>query len=284
MFFHQAFNSVGNHSYNAVFYENVFWDYHFHKNYELIYVLEGKVESIISDRSMLLEAGDFAICLSNEIHSYRSIGDSRAWVCVFSGDFVHSFDKVIEGKAGKEYRFRCSQPVMTYLKECLITETMPNLLRLKSCLYVICDEFLAQTELVDRSEKNLGLMNAISDYVSENYCKKITLAQIAEQLGYNYCYLSKAFHKIFRMSFASYMNTYRFGKACELLIETERSITDVAMESGFQSIRSFNEIFCQMAGVSPGKYRKLHHDSSKQHNEAVALLPEFGVSFHDCPN
>lgn len=267
MFFHQVWNSVGDHSYNAVFYENIFWDYHFHKNYELIYIIEGKVECIISDKTTILESGDFAICLSNEIHSYRSVGNSKTWVCVFSEDFVHSFDKVMQGKAGRDYRFRCSQPVMSYLKECLITEETPSLLRLKSCLYIICDEFLLHTELVDRHEKNLGLMNAISDYVSENYCQKMTLSQIAEQLGYNYCYLSKAFHKIFRMSFNSYVNTYRFSKACELLIETDTAVTDIAMESGFQSIRSFNEIFYQMAGVSPGKYRKMYHASSKNRLE-----------------
>lgn len=267
MIFHQVWNSVGDHSYNAVFYENIFWDYHFHKNYELIYVIHGEVECTISDKTSILHANDFAICLSNEIHRYHSIGESKTWVCVFSEDFVHSFDKVMQGKVGTDYRFRCSPPVTAYLKDCLITDKPLNLLRLKSCLYAVCDEYLSQIELVDRREHHLGLMNDISDYVANHYQKKITLSQIAEELGYNYCYLSKAFHKLFRMSFSNYVNTYRFNKVCELLIETDLPITDIAIESGFQSIRNFNEIFSQMAGMPPGTYRKKYHSTSRNRLE-----------------
>ena len=58
------------------------------------------------------------------------------------------------------------------------------------------------------------------------------------------------------MSFNDYVNTYRFNTASEMLITTDASITEIAYESGFQSIRSFNNTFKKLSGLSPSEYRK----------------------------
>ena len=84
---------------------------------------------------------------------------------------------------------------------------------------------------------------------------KTSLFDIAEKLGYNYHYLSKKFNKTFSMSFTEYLNSYRLEQALTLLTETDFNITEIAIESGFQSIRSFNEIFKQHTGTTPAKYR-----------------------------
>ena len=86
--------------------------------------------------------------------------------------------------------------------------------------------------------------------------KGMTLAEIAESLGYEYCYFSRIFNKLFLMNFTDYINIYRFNAACAMLTETDMSVTDIAYESGFQSIRSFNNIFKSLSGVSPREYRR----------------------------
>ena len=67
MVFHQPFNSLSSGNYNAVTYTDQFWNYHFHKNPEIICVLRGSVEVSVSGRSRVLSEGDFAMCLSCEI-------------------------------------------------------------------------------------------------------------------------------------------------------------------------------------------------------------------------
>ena len=57
------------------------------------------------------------------------------------------------------------------------------------------------------------------------------------------------------MNFTDYINVYRFNAACAMLTETDMSMTDIAYESGFQSIRSFNSIFKKLSGVTPREYR-----------------------------
>ena len=65
MIVHQQHNSLGNHNYNAFFYDNCEWFYHFHKNYELIYILSGEVELTLNGTGYLLAADTFALILPN---------------------------------------------------------------------------------------------------------------------------------------------------------------------------------------------------------------------------
>ena len=60
------------------------------------------------------------------------------------------------------------------------------------------------------------------------------------------------------------MNTIRLEKACDLLSEDGRTLTEVAMLSGFKSIPSFNRVFREEKGMSPGEYRTLFAGNVKQ--------------------
>ena len=253
--FHQPANSAGNHNYNVFFYDNVDYDLHFHKNYEIIYVMEGSVACSVNGKNAVMTAGDFALCLSNEIHSIKSVGDSRVWVGVFSEDFIHEFKKHQKGKSGDGFVFRCSEPLLAYLTENFIKSELSDVFLIKACLYALCSEYLTQNKLSEPAEKNATLMSSIVEYIEENYKKNITLAGMAESLGYEDCYFSRIFNKLFSMNFTDYINVYRFNAACDILTESDMSMTDVAYESGFQSIRSFNSIFKSLSGMTPKEYR-----------------------------
>ena len=275
MYNHEIFNSKGNYNYNATLFENVACKPHFHKNIELLYVVEGQILFHVGDREQIMQTGDFAMVLPNEIHGATCTGDSLTLAIVFSSDFVPIFEKQIRGKIGSDFVFRCQEDVETLIKTRIINITdpaakrynarsmwvskipqdQPPLLMRKACLYAVCSEYLRQIELKELTEKSGILMRAITDFISVNYRSKITLADVARELGYNYHYLSKCFHQIFNMSFTELLNSYRLDEAAAMLVETDMDITQVALESGFQSIRSFNDFFKTQLGMTPSKYR-----------------------------
>jgi len=166
MIFHQPGNSFSNYTYNATIYHNVEWSHHFHKNFELIYVISGTVNCIVNHQADTLKAGDWGMCLSNEVHAIRSTEDSLFWVGVFSGDFVHAFEKQIKNKTGEHFKFRCSREIEEYLKAVLINETRPHIYVLKSALYAACSEYCRQIPLKERTNKHDILMKDIVDYIS----------------------------------------------------------------------------------------------------------------------
>lgn len=254
--FHQTHNSQSNYNYNIYIYDQINYAHHFHKNYEIAYVLSGKALYSVNDKQQILEEGDFSICLSNEIHSVKSLDNSRIWVGVFSEDFVHEFKKRVEGKTGIDFKFRCSETVNRFLLDNLINIKTDDILLIKSCLYALTSEYLRQTELTARDDRRGNLMSEIAEYIAKNFRKSISLKTLSAHLGYDYCYLSRAFNDLFSMSFTDYLNTFRIDHSLSLLTNTALTVTEIAFESGFQSIRSFNHVFKKRMGVSPVDYRK----------------------------
>ena len=88
MLVHQPTNSVGNYNYNAYFYKGYKMYYHFHSNYEVVYMVSGKAEVMIDNRTEELEKGAFALILPNQLHSFQAEEGAEMWVCVFSEEYV----------------------------------------------------------------------------------------------------------------------------------------------------------------------------------------------------
>ena len=252
---HQTHNSLGNYSYNAFIYENCEWFVHFHKNYELIYVLDGTVELTRNGKVFPVEKGRFAMILPNELHGYRTPVASRAWVGVFSRDFVEEFARLTKGKQAVDPRFFCQEAASAYLLSGLITEEAPQLLQAKSLLYGACAAFLQTAELVD-APREQDFAWRVSRYVSEHFEEDLTFGQLAEDLGYEYHYLSRQFKRFFGMHFRQFLNLYRIDRAREQLLSSGQSIADIAYSAGFQTLRTFNRAFFKQTGMTPGEFRK----------------------------
>ena len=255
MIVHQQHNSLGTHNYNAFFYDNCEWFYHFHKNYELAYVLGGEVELTLNANKYILPADSFALIFPNEFHAYHTPEHSRVWIGVFSADFVGEFSKMTAHKKANKPMFTCQPNIREYLLHYLITTEKQSALLLKSALYAVCGEFLNCANLQDASTEKSFIYDMIH-YISSNFQKEISLKTIAETYGYEYHYLSRQFHKNFHMNFKQFLNMYRIDFACDQLIHTEKNITDIALSSGFQTMRTFNRAFLEQTGITPSEFRR----------------------------
>lgn len=256
MIFHQTFNSRANHNFNITFYSDTIWENHFHKNLELIYIIEGNLNCTLNNVTYKMTAGDFGLCLPYDIHSYVPEKGCEYWILVFSGDFVHSFSKEIVGKVGDGFVFRLKKPVETYVKAQLIYNNAHTEYTLKSCLYAICEAYLSAVPLIPKDTEKAEIIVRIADYVFEKHTTRISLKDIATAFGYDYNYMSRHFKNIFNMSFTNFVNLYRLETAIELLKNTNDSLLEIALNSGFQSVRNFNDFFAKSLNTTPSKYRK----------------------------
>ncbi|MBQ6839444.1 MAG: helix-turn-helix domain-containing protein [Oscillospiraceae bacterium] len=256
MIFHQSQNSLTARNYNSHIYKRLKWQPHFHRNFEVVCVFRGCIKATIGGKDLILRPNDFALVLSNEVHQYEPLEESRAWVGVFSGDYVPVFQKTVEGKTGDTSCFHCEDSILQYLKVHLFHNDTPDFHYLTAGLNMLCGEYLHQVTLSARSNRENIMMNRAADYIAQNFRKPLTLSEVAQALGYDYYYFSKNFHNIFGVCFNDYLNTFRFNAAAEALLRTNDSITSIALDSGFQSIRSFNNVFQKKAGMTPSQYRK----------------------------
>lgn len=254
MIFHQPFNSINN-NYNAVFYKTEIWKQHFHKNLELVYVLQGSLRCYSNGTEYLLKTGDFGLCLPYDIHAYEPEADTLYWVCVFSEDYVHDFAKSIHDKTGS-FLFHCSPSVTRFITENLIYGLEPTRLSVKASLYAVCDEYNKAVTLTDKNKAIAENAALITDYVEKNHTGDIKLSDIGMLLGYDYHYVSRYFHSVFKMTFSEFLTLYRLETAVRLIEQTDKKMVDVALESGFQSVRSFNDCFKTHFKMTPTEYKK----------------------------
>lgn len=78
---------------------------------------------------------------------------------------------------------------------------------------------------------------------------------MAGDLYLNKYYISHVFKDRFHTSITIFINNLRVGYACELL-KRVNGITEVAFQSGFSSIRTFNRVFSKCIGMTPGEFAK----------------------------
>lgn len=254
MIHHQSANSVGNYHYDPMLYQDQVFMPHFHKNLEWIYVLNGTLNVTVNDREQPMHPGDSALVLSNQIHALEPVGEVQYFVAVFSEDHVPVFTKEIRTKQGETFRFRCSEAVDALLRTYLI-EGECSLCMRKACLYALCDQFLQSVPLEKRTEKSDFLVGRVLDYIAEHYTENITLKQCAEHLNYDYHYLSSMLKNNYKISFRKTLNGYRLDTAIAMLDRGDRSLTEIAFASGFQSVRSFNDVFRRQIGKTPGEVK-----------------------------
>lgn len=249
---HQISNSIGNYNYNIFIYEKTIYKMHFHKNFEIIYVTDGEMQLTYNEIQTTMLCGECLIIPPNVPHSLDIPQGSHVWVGVFSEDFFPKFAKEYGGTIFS--KFKCDSDCESFLTKSLFCRQTADLYTLIGCLYLLASQCVAHAEVAD---VRMGgeLAGKILSYVHENFAENLTLRQAAADLGYEYHYFSGIFHKFFMMNFKEFLNMCRFETACEIISDPTKNLTEIALESGFGSVRNFNRIFKKMSGKSPSEYR-----------------------------
>lgn len=247
----QSFNSVGSNRFECKHYIDFHFVPHIHKHFELVYVVSGEIILFVGDRKETLSEGMYALIFPNQIHSYSTLVSSYVSVCVFSEDLIAKFSKETKELIGTQSSFICEKSTNDYLVPRLFETTSPPIYIIKSCLYAICYEFLNQVKLVKKAEGEDILMLNMLTYITKNYTENITLGSLSTALGYEKHYISRFFHQNIHMNYKTFINNYRVEHATNLLLHSDLSITEIAMASGFQSVRSFNRVFKEITGKEP---------------------------------
>jgi AraC-like DNA-binding protein len=133
--------------------------------------------------------------------------------------------------------------------------------RLIDLLHHLCEEndYALLSSLAIRSRADQASQDKIeqvTQYISENFAREITLGEMAELVSMNDSAFSRFFAKATGNSFNRFVNRVRISKACELLSETETPITRICYETGFNNIANFNRRFRELKENTPREYRR----------------------------
>ena len=92
-------------------------------------------------------------------------------------------------------------------------------------------------------------------FIEEHSGEELSLRRVAKAVNIHPNYLSERFKQVTGINFVEYVACTRFEKACGLLHDGDRRISDIAFAAGFQSLSQFNRVFKKLVGKSPTQFR-----------------------------
>ena len=96
----------------------------------------------------------------------------------------------------------------------------------------------------------------VKNFVDAHYQEPIDSTEIARNAQMSYGYFSRCFHDIIGVSFSDYYSQIRISHAKELLLNTDKTVQEIAFLTGYNDEKYFSRIFKKLTNVSPSEFRK----------------------------
>lgn len=265
--------------------ERVWYEYvlHIHRFVEIGYVIDGEIELIADGITYRAKKGDFIYLAPMQLHGYRTPESSDFLVSAFTGTLINDYIVANEGKRGVTPVFHCSESVRQYFHTTFVDGELDDgkamcprpaeratemhivnysdpekLYRIKSCLYAILGEYSRTTKMIPH-DGDTNAFSSVINYLSVHYRESITLTSVATTIGYSSGYLSHIIKKTCGMNFSTILGSLRIEYALHLIHSNfSGTMLELALESGFNTERSFHRMFQQIVGTTPRDYARQH--------------------------
>jgi AraC-like DNA-binding protein len=112
-----------------------------------------------------------------------------------------------------------------------------------------------QMQSVD-DDTQLDQINAIVSRVVDNVAQPLSAAELAEELGMSESRFSRFFRRATGNTFTDFVNRVRVNRACQLLMDSDRLVTHICYDVGFNNVANFNRRFLEIKGMTPTEFRR----------------------------
>ena len=237
---------------------------HTHNCAELFYVIGGKGQFLVTDRSFTITAGDMVIVNPHVEHTETSLAASPLEYIVMGIEGLelnmddgsdHSFCIINFYDDGSDVQFY----LKTMLKE-IEGKDMGFETLCQDLLDILLIKLLRKTKfskVLSSTQESLSSDTvALRRYIENHYREPLTLDLLAQNVHMNKFHLAHMFSKEFGLSPFNYIQQLRIQESKELLSTTDYPLSQIAGMCGFSSPSYFSQRFRSSTGISPAEYRK----------------------------
>ena len=249
---------------------------HSHKNFELNFITSGSGRRIVGDHISGFEKGDLVLLGPDVPHCWEVMeGENQEAFCIvthFSEDIVSAdffkmpeLEKVVDllkqSKRGLRFKIDDDTEIRHVLEKMTQLEGLDyyiHLLRVfNKLLKTQVREKLSNPIAQEVSfSRNLEKINKVYEYVFQHIQEGVKLEEASSVLNMAPNSFCRFFKKKTDLTFMEYVKRVRVGIAAKLLAETDKQITQICYESGYNNLANFNFYFKSIMGKTPSEYRK----------------------------
>lgn len=250
--------------------------WHFHPEYEIVYVEAANGVRHVGDHISRYEGSDLVFIGPNIPHLNFDYGvrtECEQVVIQMKEDFLGkdffsipelgNIRKLFEeGRKGLSFYGHTKEIVGEKLKRLSSLDHFAQLMELLNILRLLADT-REVTGLDSRPVSNQFVgkeqarMNTLYRYIEEHYQQPIEIKEVANLAHLTIAAFCRYFKKITRMTFTDFLNQYRINQAKKMLLH-DKNVTEACYESGFENLSYFNKTFKKIAGENPSQFRKRH--------------------------
>ena len=155
---------------------------------------------------------------------------------------LHDYGLISSRRDGREVYYKAADK-----EECeLLHQTVERMM-----------EITCPANTVDYCNSTEEIIQSIHEYLVEHIAERITIEDLSKQFLMNPTTLKKIFKKVYGTSLAAHMKQHRMEKAAEMLIDTDLSISQIALAVGYESQSRFTMAFKNVYEMLPTAYRKM---------------------------
>ena len=265
------------------------YDPHWHTAYEMIVPIEGNYLVTVSGQTFELAPGDIFLIPSGEPHSLKAPSRGGRFI------FLFEFEQILAMK-GASYLASCmAKPLLINRSTCPSIYTEEMELFTQVCWEYLHDDSLrditiysrlltmflnygrsrlsaestpAMMQLPHSSQRNYAeRFEAVFSYLDRHFAEDLTLEDVAAVAGFSKFHFSRTFKQLSGCNFYEYLCHRRIKSSEVLLMRPELSISQIALQSGFSSVSTFNRTFKKLKGCTPTQYRGMFQVRLENHNQ-----------------
>ena len=259
--------------------------YHMHNYIELLFFNEGKASIYLNGKLYYAKKDDLIIINSKESHYIESNEESIEYTVIQFDPAILQMSSTV---FALKYMIPFSGPDKDYPRLFNDEFKLPDIKRRVNDIY---EEYQNQTYAYELAmqgniimlfldivrawhkygidiendiyikERDLEWLNKAMSYIEDNYNRDISAKEVSKVCLMSYNYFTTRFKQQMRRSFSSHLNTVRLRHAEYDLLSTDKSITEIAYDSGFSSTSYFISMFVKYKNITPQNFRKRIIDS-----------------------
>lgn len=252
--------------------------WHWHEELEFSYVTAGSLRVSVSGHSYVFRQGEGFYINTNVLHTMESADpqkavtwDSHMFHAVFLGGTYRSIfetkylDPVLKNRKVELVEFRGetdNQRELLHLLQQVSREqdeehreflTRNTFSQVWLCLMREITELEQSSRFLKPvSQERIQIMLS---YIHQHYNEKLTLEQIAEAAMVSKRECLRCFQTCIQKPPFAYLIDYRIQMAERLLTSSSLTVTQIALETGFNNSAYFTKIFKELRGITPSQYR-----------------------------
>jgi AraC-like DNA-binding protein len=228
---------------------------------------------LVGDSYLPFHAGDIVLLGSGIPHTWESDNNQQemvtAVVVQFSEDFIANFmnsdafykiNKMLQASVcglffPKPLAMEIEQQMMTIAAEKGVKQITTLLNVLNDLAYENHESLASAFYSPKNSKENETRINTVFNYIKQNAASTILLEQAAASVHLTTGAFCKFFKRMTGKTFSDYVNEIRIGNACTLITQTDKTIAQIAIESGFENQTYFNRVFLKKKNCTPKQFR-----------------------------